>query len=205
MYVATRWYRAPELLLQYEKSSKPLDIWSIGCILGELIQKGKRSPLFTGENTLGQLMVIIDFLGTPEEKDMRGHQNAIKYIKTLPIKPKIKWEEKYPNANPLALDLLDKLLTFDPEKRITVEEALRHKYLENLFEEDDLLKSKPFEYIFDEKINLDFDRDIIKQMIYDEIIEFNKIHHQIFGNAKYDDDEDEIVIIDEISEKLSIK
>eukprot|EP01080_Neovahlkampfia_damariscottae_P004472 gene4472-7853_t len=205
LYVATRWYRAPELLLQYEKSSKPLDIWSIGCILGELLQENKRTPLFRGENTLEQLLVIIECLGTPKEEDMRGHTNAIKYIMSLPLKEKKLWEKRYPKANPLALDMLDKMLHFDPQKRITVEEALRHKYLEDLFEEEDLIKPKLFDYQFDDGIDLKFNKDAVKQMIYDEIIEFNKTHHHVFGDAKYDDDEDEIVVIENMNEKLSLK
>eukprot|EP01080_Neovahlkampfia_damariscottae_P001467 gene1467-12086_t len=194
LYVATRWYRAPELLLQYPKSSKSIDLWSVGCIFGELLQEGSRRPLFPGQNYLKQIDLILDRLGTPKEEEMKGSEKALKYLKGLPLKLKKKWENKFPKANPIAIDLLEKLLKFDPAQRITAEEALKHEYLSKIYDEEDLIDIDPFEYQFDDSIDLDADKDAIKKLIFEEIVEFNKKYNHIFGDAKFDDDEEMIVI-----------
>lgn len=103
-------------------------MWSVGCILAELLG-GK--PIFKGRDYVDQLNQILHFLGTPSEDTLRrvGSPRAQDYIRSLPIKPKISFANLYPKANPQALDLLARLLTFDPSKRITCEEALNHPYL----------------------------------------------------------------------------
>lgn len=86
-YVVTRWYRAPEVILNASEYSKAVDIYSVGCILAELIG---RTPLFPGENYLDQVQRIIAVLGSPTVDDMHyiGNANAIKYIKSLPKRSK---------------------------------------------------------------------------------------------------------------------
>ncbi|WVR06720.1 hypothetical protein IAU60_003752 [Kwoniella sp. DSM 27419] len=127
-YVATRWYRAPEIMLSFANYTSSIDMWSVGCILAELLG-GK--PIFKGEDYVDQLNKILNFLGTPTEDTLRrvGSPRAQDYIRSLPIKPRIHFKTLYPGASPQALDLLQKLLTFDPIKRIGCEEALEHPYL----------------------------------------------------------------------------
>lgn len=78
-----------------------------------------------------QLNQILHYLGTPSEDTLRrvGSPRAQDYIRSLPIKPRIPFSTLYPQANPLAIDLLSKMLTFDPAKRISCEQALAHPYL----------------------------------------------------------------------------
>jgi mitogen-activated protein kinase 1/3 len=87
-YVITRWYRAPEVILNASEYSKAVDIWSIGCILAELIG---RHPLFPGDDYLDQVQKIIAILGTPSHNDLAyiGNESAIKYIKSLPKRSRI--------------------------------------------------------------------------------------------------------------------
>jgi len=130
-YVVTRWYRAPELLLSCDTYGPAIDIWSVGCILGELL--GRR-PMFPGKDYIDQLKLIIQKLGSPPESDLGfiTSARARDYILRLPRAAPVNWAEVFPGANPQALDLLDKMLQFDPRRRITVEEALAHPYLEQL-------------------------------------------------------------------------
>jgi mitogen-activated protein kinase 1/3 len=97
-YVVTRWYRAPEVILNASEYSKAVDIYSVGCILAELLG---RTPLFPGEDYLDQVQRVIAVLGTPTSDDMKyiGNQNAIKYIKSLPKRSKQKWEQLYPKVD----------------------------------------------------------------------------------------------------------
>ncbi|KAK6457445.1 kinase-like domain-containing protein [Scheffersomyces xylosifermentans] len=127
-YVATRWYRAPEIMLSFTNYSKAIDMWSVGCILAELLG-GK--PIFRGKDYVDQLNQILLILGTPREATLTkiGSIRAQNYVRSLPLMKKVSYVELFPNANPLALDLLEKMLTLDPFERISVEEALNHPYL----------------------------------------------------------------------------
>ncbi|QRV88767.1 mitogen activated protein kinase [Ceratobasidium sp. AG-Ba] len=135
-YVATRWYRAPEIMLSFRKYSTAIDMWSIGCILGELLGM---KPMFKGKDYVDQLNIIIDVLGTPDEETLKriGSVKAQAYIRSLPVKEPKPFKTLFPNAEDQALDLLSKLVTFDPANRLTVLEALKHPYLDAYHDEDD--------------------------------------------------------------------
>ncbi|CEL61934.1 hypothetical protein RSOLAG1IB_04684 [Rhizoctonia solani AG-1 IB] len=135
-YVATRWYRAPEIMLSFRKYTTAIDIWSIGCILGELLGM---KPMFKGKDYVDQLNIIIDILGTPDEETLQriGSVKAQAYIRSLPVKEPKLFKTLFPQADDLALDLLSRMVTFDPAKRLTVLEALKHPYLEAYHDEDD--------------------------------------------------------------------
>ncbi|KAL1925180.1 uncharacterized protein VTP21DRAFT_63 [Calcarisporiella thermophila] len=135
-YVATRWYRAPEIMLSFRNYTKAIDMWSVGCIFAEMLG-GK--PLFKGRDYVDQLNQILHILGTPDEPTLQriGSERAQLYIRSLPTMTRIPFQQLYPKATPLAIDLLNRLLEFDPAKRITVEEALEHPYLAAYHDPDD--------------------------------------------------------------------
>ncbi len=135
-YVATRWYRAPELLLSWKEYSTAVDVWSVGCIFAELL---KRKPFLPGVDTKNQIELIIDYFGTPTEQEINNvpKEKSRQLLKTFPIRKAKNLETIFNQASPLAIDLLKNLLTFDPSKRITVDEALCHPYLKDLHSEDD--------------------------------------------------------------------
>lgn len=127
-YVVTRWYRAPEILLDGCRYDKPSDLWSAGCILAELLG---RKPIFPGTSTTNQLQKIFNVLGTPDIVYIaKIHKEAAqRWVHRQRRRERIPFSELYPSANALALDLLEKLLVYDPTKRLTAAEALRHPYL----------------------------------------------------------------------------
>ncbi|KAI1796656.1 kinase-like protein [Ganoderma leucocontextum] len=135
-YVATRWYRAPEIMLVYKAYNTAIDVWSIGCIMAELLM-GK--PLFKGKDYVDQLNKILDVLGTPDNEVISriASTKAAAYLRSLPYKKTVPFEKLIPTADPQALDLLAKLLTFDPAARITVREALEHPWLASYHDVND--------------------------------------------------------------------
>ncbi|KAG2730860.1 hypothetical protein G9P44_006009 [Scheffersomyces stipitis] len=179
-YVATRWYRAPEIMLSFTNYSKAIDIWSVGCILAELLG-GK--PLFRGKDYVDQLNQILLVLGTPKEATLTkiGSVRAQNYVRSLPLMKKVSYSELFPNANPLALDLLEKMLTLDPFERISVEEALSHPYLAVWHDPQDEPECQvKFNFKSFETVD---NMDDMKQLIIDEVKKFREfvrkpIHEQ---------------------------
>ncbi|ETW04861.1 CMGC/MAPK protein kinase [Aphanomyces invadans] len=169
-YVVTRWYRAPEIMLSTKEYTKAIDIWSTGCIFAELLG---RKPMFPGDDYIHQLQIICDKLGTPSEAELHfvTSEKARRFMKSQPNKPKIPLDRLFPNVKPTALDLLDKMLVFDPSQRISVEEALQHPYLESLHNcEDEPKATKHFSFEF-EKENLTKRR--LQELIAEEVCHFH--------------------------------
>lgn len=143
--VVTLWYRAPELLLGGEKYSTAVDMWSVGCIMAELLTK---EPLFKGKNEIDQLSQIFKTLGTPNESAWPGLSELLGAKANFVKQPHNLLRKKFPVTpftispvlSDLGFDLLNKLLTYDPEKRITADTALNHPW----FHEFPLPKSKEF-------------------------------------------------------------
>jgi mitogen-activated protein kinase 15 len=127
-YVATRWYRAPEILLGSQSYTKGVDMWSVGCILGELLE-GK--PIFPGTSTMNQLVRIIEVVGQPSQEDVKAIRSpyAAEMLSSLTLSRPRPLSELYPHASSNALDLLKKLLHFNPEKRLSADEALAHPFV----------------------------------------------------------------------------
>jgi len=131
--VVTLWYRSPELLLGTKKYTTQVDIWSIGCIMAELILG---TPLFPGDKEPRQCELIFQTCGTPNEKNWPGCTNLPYYSTYVPSNIMEHHErtlknyflKQKPFLDSVTLDFLDKLLTMNPEKRMTAKEALEHEY-----------------------------------------------------------------------------
>ncbi|CAA2970061.1 cyclin-dependent kinase G-2-like isoform X1 [Olea europaea subsp. europaea] len=162
--VVTLWYRAPELLLGAKQYSTAIDMWSLGCIMAELLSK---EPLFNGKTELDQLNKIYRILGKPNEDISHGVNH-----KHNPLRRKFPATSftGSPVLSEAGFDLLSKLLTYDPEKRITADAALNHEW----FREVPLPKSKEFMPTFPAQHAQDRYCDRQFEILYHESLRFFK-------------------------------
>jgi len=126
--VITLWYRPPELLLGATMYGPAIDMWSAGCIFAELLL---RKPILPGKNEFEQIDLIFKLLGTPDEHEWPKCKELQYYdliLSQTPRKYQNRFDEKFSSLDPMAANLLRKLLMVDPEKRITADDALDHEY-----------------------------------------------------------------------------
>lgn len=134
-YVATRWYRAPEILFGSNTYDFSVDMWAAGCILAELVS-GR--PLFPGSSTMDQLERIVAYTGPPGEREIEsmGSSFTRTMLSNLSYsRPKFMLEEKLPDAPPDAIDLISKLISLNPNDRPTAAQCLEHPYVAQFHKE----------------------------------------------------------------------
>jgi len=167
-YVATRWYRAPEIMLNWMHYNQTVDVWSVGCIMAEMLT-GR--PLFPGTDHIDQLTKILALVGSPSEKLLGkiSSEEARNYIRQLP-----KWDKKdfgkvFMHANAKAIDLLEKMLDLDADSRITAEQALAHPYLEQYADPSDEPTAPPYDQSFED---MDLSIEKWRELVYSEVINY---------------------------------
>jgi len=128
-YVATRWYRAPEILLGSPDYTKGVDVWSVGCILAEMLIQ---EPLFPGDSTLDQLAKIMEVTGLPDSQTVKciNAPDASAVLSGITVAEHSSFEERLPKAKDQTLDIIVKLLDFNPTNRLSIQGALEHPYVE---------------------------------------------------------------------------
>ena len=165
-HVVTRWYRAPELILLEKEYGPAIDAWSVGCIFAELLGMMKesaptyldRKPLFPGKSCFplspdknakeeragfpisknDQLAVIFEIIGSPNDEDRSfvTDAKALEYLGTFPKRDRADLNVNYPGAGELAIDLLNKILVFNPYFRLSVEDCLNHPFFKKCRKEE---------------------------------------------------------------------
>lgn len=205
-HVVTRWYRAPELILLEKDYGPAIDMWSIGCIFAELLGMMKQSaptyldrkPLFPGKSCFplspdrhariqangfpvakdDQLAVIFEILGTPVEDDMVyvTDAKAIGYLKSFTPIERVELNKKYPGATEEAIDLLNKMLQFNPYLRVSVDEALAHPFFTKVKKpHKEKCAEAPITLAFE---NETLDRDRLRQLFVEIITGFKTNYKQ---------------------------
>jgi len=171
-YVVTRWYRAPEVMCSARQYDEKVDVWSVGCIFAELLL---RKPLFPGGNHIEQLKIIFAILGTPEKDSLEWIKTpeAKQWVQRIPPSKGRNLRKIFASGSEEALDLLTKMLELDPNKRISVSEALKHPYLKELHDPSKETECEPFNIAFEyeSSINTKFG---VRHMMYEELRGFRK-------------------------------
>ena len=177
-YVATRWYRSPELLLSNGIYGPEVDYWAIGCIMGELADG---NPMFPGENEVDQLDCIIKVLGNlPEDLVNMFYSNDIYNGKELlrVSRPESLERRYFGKLGPTAIDFMKGLLQLDPNKRLNDDNVFKHKYF-NCF-----LKEPENKYILDliekkNNVNVNSNNNINKN---NDKVNNNKVETKVINN-----------------------
>lgn len=183
-YVVTRWYRAPELLTDSKYYGSGVDTWSVGCIFAEILS---RKPLFQGKDYMHQLQVIIEMLGTPspDEMDFISNSSARRTIQGFgkTRKRSLSKLPQFQNCNPAAIDLLERMLVFDPNGRCTIDEALEHPYLAELHDEKEVpTASEMFDLDFEQGYKGEMPKEIMQRLIFDDMITYHP--EEVFYTAQ---------------------
>lgn len=168
-YVATRWYRAPEILIGTENYGKEIDMWSLGCILSEIVIE---RPLFPGTSTINQLELIAAIIPiSVEEFDHSIKSSAFRSIFSTFSKP-IDYHtinNTFPsNVDMKLLNLIKGLLFFSPSKRLNILEAINHPYLQ-YYHNDQTEPTLNYHIKPPIDDNVRFGVDVYRTMIYDDI------------------------------------
>jgi len=194
-YVVTRYYRAPEVMCCSRFYNTQIDVWSLGCIMGEIYYK---KPLFRGNNHLHQLQVIFFHCGTPYDLSWVKMQDARQWIAQLPKFEKKNYKQHFsfynycnsgsqsdsktpwnvPNdercgtMSDLAVDFLDKLLTLDPSKRWNISSVLRHPWLKRFYKQSDFDRCPPFDTSFEQQpiLRTNFG---VRHLMYTELVDIH--------------------------------
>uniref|UniRef100_A0A8C1WD30 mitogen-activated protein kinase n=1 Tax=Cyprinus carpio TaxID=7962 RepID=A0A8C1WD30_CYPCA len=147
-YVVTRWYRAPEVILNWMHYTQTVDIWSVGCIMGEMFN-GK--TLFKGKDYMDQLTQIMKVTGTPGPEFIEKLESpeAKSYVRSQPRYPRKDFSTLFPRASKKAVDLLEKMLVLDADARLTADGALAHSYFDVLRDPEDCPEPTPYDDSYD--------------------------------------------------------
>jgi len=178
-YVSTRYYRAPEIMLTWQKYDVEVDIWSAGCIFAEMLE-GK--PLFPGKDHVNQFSIITELLGTPPDDVIHtiASENTLRFVQSLPKRERQPLINKFKNADPLAIELLEAMLVFDPRKRVRAGDALAHEYLAPYHDPtDEPVAEEKFDWSFNDA---DLPVDTWKIMMYSEILDYHNVDNSQQGS-----------------------
>lgn len=169
-YVATRWYRAPEIMLNWMQYNSQVDIWSVGCIMAELLT-GR--ALFPGNDHIDQLTKIMQLVGKPSQEFLNriSSANARNYIMTMPSFERQDFQKVFPTATPEAQDALYKMLSLDPDVRLSAEDCLQHSYFRAYHDPDDEPIAEPFDEGYQSESG-DIGIDTLKDLMFKEIKTF---------------------------------
>ncbi|XP_076008602.1 mitogen-activated protein kinase 12b isoform X1 [Genypterus blacodes] len=167
-YVVTRWYRAPEVILNWMHYTQAVDLWSAGCIMAEMLL-GK--PLFKGSDHLDQLREIMKITGTPTADFVvkLQSQDAKNYIRSIPKVPKKDLHSIISKASSNSVSVLEKMLLLDPERRVSASEALALPFFADFRDAEEETEAQPYDQTMD---NTDLSLDQWKRHTFTEILTF---------------------------------
>lgn len=175
-YVATRWYRAPEILLGSPTYNFNVDMWSCGCVLAEMLTG---FPILKGTSTMDQLDKIVSLLGIPDDEDIKSIHSPFAETMLHSLSPahRVSLRNLIPNAPAEAISLLSHLLVFNPEKRWSAAQCLSHDYIKGFFTGNELVRMSLVRSP-DLLVGPDCDASGYREILFKEIMKKKKEHRE---------------------------
>ena len=187
LYVETRWYRAPELIMEIHSYDEKVDLWSLGCIMAEMMMKAdQRTPLWKGSNVKEQFDQILTTLGIPAGSRFRDicSKSTRNYLEKMREKGSIPDESQIhkrlpPNSNPLALNLVNQLLAISPEDRPSAIDCLTHPFFAQIRDAKNeprcgiKYKDEELELLCGPTLNPSERTQRLRERLYDEMLDFH--------------------------------
>ena len=166
-YICSRFYRPPELVVGATKYTTQVDVWSMGCVIAELVLN---KPIFPGKSATDEFLEIMKILGTPSFEQMKAMGGKMINPSKLPQINKVPWKEvfKGKNDDELFADLVANLLVYEPKKRLRPYLALCHPYFDELKKKDVVLpdNKKIPKHLFEFKeCEIKFDKESIDKIL----------------------------------------
>jgi glycogen synthase kinase 3 beta len=166
-YICSRFYRPPELVVGATRYTTQVDVWSMGCVIAELVIN---KPIFQGKSATDQLLQIMKILGTPTNEQLKAMNGKNINASKLPKINQMPWKEffKGKTNDELFIDLVEKLLVYEPMKRLSPYQALLHPYFDELKQKDVKLpdnKKLPSHLFEFKECEINFDKDSIQKLI----------------------------------------
>ena len=158
-YICSRFYRPPELVLGATFYTTQVDVWSMGCVIAELILN---KPIFAGKSASDQMKEIMKILGTPKQEEIKTMND--KFKGKLPKIEGKSWKDVFKGKtnDELYIDLVSNLLVYEPLKRFSPYQALLHPYFDDLKKKDAKIPKHLFEF---KQCEIDFDKENIQKLL----------------------------------------
>ena len=166
-YICSRFYRPPELVVGATKYTTQVDVWSMGCVIAELIIN---RPIFPGKSATEQLLEIMKILGTPTNEQLKAMKGKLINNNKLPKIEQYPWKEVFKGKinDELYIDLISNLLVYEPQKRLGPYQALCHPYFDELKQKEVILpdNKKIPKHLFEFKeCEINFDKVSIQKIL----------------------------------------
>lgn len=169
-YVVTRWYRAPELLVQEKYYGAKIDVWSVGCILAEMV--GRR-PFFPGKDYVDQLICVLKVTGTPTKEEMKelGSDDARQFLERQQAYPRVPLKSFFPKGSALSIDTLEAMLKFLPRHRLSVDECIALDWFKSIRKDE-------AEKVADRRFIFHYDTNTLtpgqcQELVYSSVVKFH--------------------------------
>ena len=160
-YICSRFYRPPELVVGATFYTTQVDVWSMGCVIAELVLN---KPIFAGKSATDQFLQIMKVLGTPTREQVKSMNEKFKGVSKLPQIEAKPWKEVFKGKtnDELFIDLVSNLLVYEPSKRFSPYQALCHPYFDDLKKKGAKIPKHLFEF---KQCEINFDKENIQKLL----------------------------------------
>lgn len=159
-------------------------MWSVGCIFAEML---RRKPFLKGRDYMHQLKLILRVCGKPSTDQLKWIKSpeAKKTVTDMEVESNVEFHEYFPDSSPEAIDLLSRMLKFNPNERITVQQALEHPFLRKFHRvSEEITCPSAFDFGFEKGYGEEIPKEILQKDTYEDIVYYDKMYRKLIGASR---------------------